>query len=628
VTRVVVTGLGAVSPVGLTVPSFWEALLRGRCAFAPITAFDASGYRTRLGAEVTGPLARGAFSFAREAARQALDDAGLDEAAIGGLRLGVALGTTAGEETALEAAMEPAALAGAPMPAAAMAPHAPGRVAARLAEVVGARGPVVMLATACSAGNYALAWAHEKISSGQADAVLAGGADVFSRALFSGFNRLLAVAPEVCAPFSLGRRGLIPGEGAGMLVVESEDSARRRGARVYAELLGYGLSSDGKHVTMPDPVGVARSIADCLARCELTAEEVDYISAHGTGTPANDRIETAALKAVLGERARVVPVSSIKGHLGHAMGAATALEAVACCLALQTGLVPPTANLSAGDPDCDLDYVGEGARAVKPAVVLSNGFAFGGANAVIALASPGARPARPPRAEPPRVVVTAAVEAREADPVAAALALLPSGDLGQLDWPTALALCGMKALFDAAALSGVAAERRGVVLDTTGEDRSLYEFFGLLAREGPQGVEPRLFPNLLANAAPSRAAIAFGLKAVNIAIAGTYAGGESAVACAFDLLRGGRDAVVAAGGLSETAVLFCLETLDSARARGARPLAELVSVEESFEPGAAAASACGCLVKAVQKAAAGFEVDYSAKGRWGQRFRCQLRPVV
>ena len=629
-TRVVVTGLGAVSPLGGTVAQLWDALLAGRGAFAPITAFDAREYRTSVGSEVKGPLERGAFSFAREAARQALLDAGLDEPKVAALRLGVALGTTAGEEAALEAAMEGPALANAPLPAAALAPHAPGRVAARLADAVGARGPVVMLATACSAGNYALAWAHEKLASGQADAVLAGGADVFSRALFSGFSRLLATAPEVCAPFSKDRRGLIPAEGSGMLLLETEDSARRRGARVYADLLGYGLSSDGKHVTMPDPEGVARAIADCLARCGLEPSDVDYVSAHGTGTPANDRTETAALKAVLGARAKSVPVSSIKGHLGHAMGAATALEAAACCLALRTGLLPPTVNFAPGDPDCDLDYVPGAPRKTDPRVVLSNGFAFGGANAVIALAGPGARPAPAPR-RAVRVVITAlaAVSPDEAAGLAAALpARMPDRDLGRLDLPVALALEGARRLFEAGTLSGVPAERRGIVLDTTGEEASLYEFFGMLAREGPRGVEPSQFPNLLANAAPSRAAIAFGLKAVNIAVAGTYPGGESALACAFDLLRGGRDAAILTGGVSGEASFALVETLEAARARGAVPLAELVSIEESFEPGAGSVSACGCLHKAVLKAQAGFEVDYTARGRFGQRFRASLRPVV
>ena len=630
--RVVVTGLGAVSPLGRGARALWDGLLGKRLAFRPIGSFSVQGWRTCVGAELPGEagLARGAYEYALAAAREALADARLDAAA-SGPRLAVALGTTAGEETRLEDAMREAALAGGPLPADAVAPHAPGRIAARVARAVGARGPVVMLATACAAGNYALAWAYEKIASGQADAALAGGADVFSPVLFAGFNRLLAVAPELCRPFSLGRQGLIPGEGAGVVVVETEASARKRGAKIYAELLGYGLSSDGHHATMPHEGGVARAIEAALARGGLTPEEVDYVNAHGTGTPANDRTESAALSRVFGARAKTVPVSSIKGNIGHAMGAATALEAVACCLALETGTLPPTASHAPGDPDCALDYVGEGPRKTDPKVVLSDGFAFGGANAVVAFAKPGARPERP-RPAPPRVVFTAvhAILPGE-NPVDDARALLPDRDLGELDGPIATALLAVKGAFDSARLSEAAPEKRGIVLDTAGEERSLFEFFGMLAREGPQGVEPRLFPNLLANAAPSRAAIVFGLKAVNVALAGTCAGGESAVACAFDLLRGGHDAALLAGGVGPDgrAAVFCLETEASARARGARAFCELAAVEETFDPeGEGDAAACGCLAKAVEKAASGTAVDYRAKGRWGQRFRLSLRPIV
>jgi 3-oxoacyl-[acyl-carrier-protein] synthase II len=627
--RVVVTGLGAVSPLGRGARALWDGLLHGRLAFGPVRSFSVAGWRTSVGAELPedAGLPRGAFEYALAAAQEALSDARLDAAALGP-RLAVALGTTAGEETRLEDAMRAAALSGAPLPEEAIAPHAPGRIAARLARAVGARGPVVMLATACAAGNSALAWAYEKLASGQADAALAGGADVFSPVLFAGFNRLLAVAPDRCRPFSLGRQGLIPGEGAGVLVVETEASAKARGAHVYAEVLGYGLSSDAHHATMPHVDGVSRAIAGALAHGGLSAGDVDYVNAHGTGTPANDRTESAALSRVLGARATTVPVSSIKGNIGHAMGAATALEAVACCLALETGTLPPTASFAPGDPDCPLDSVGEGPRTTGPRVALSDGFAFGGANAVVAFAKPGARPERA-RPAPPRVVITAAAltDRVQTQPVAA---LLPDRDLGALDASIAAALCGVKAAFDAAKLETVAAEKRGVILDSTGEERSLFEFFGMLAREGPQGVEPGLFPNLLANAAPSRAAIVFGLKAVNIAIAGTFAGGESAVAAAWDLLRGGHDAAILAGGVSAdgSASVFVLETLDAARARGVRPLAEAAALEESFEPEEGGASACGCLAKAVEKAAAGTAVEYRAKGRFGQRFRLSVRPIV
>lgn len=620
--RVLVTGLGAVSALGLGVRALWDGLCAGRNAFAPVSAFDASAYRCRIGAEVRG-LKRGAFEFALAAACEALSDAGLKD--FSPLRAGIALGSTFGEGHALECFLgdfssldEEARRRARPWSAA--------RVPARVAAELGLRGPQIALMTACAAGNYAVAWAYDRILSGEADIMLAGGADVFAQVTFAGFSRLMAISPDLCRPFSLGRKGLIPSEGAAFLVLESEE--RVRGRRAYAEVLGYGLSSDARHVTQPDEEGVARSIRACLEDAGLTPGEVDYVNAHGTGTPANDSNETAALKRAFGARAMAVPVSSNKSMLGHAMGAASALEAVACCKTLETGILPPTANFVAGDPDCDLDYVPNAARRADPGVVLSNAFAFGGSNAVIAFAKPGARPARPAPAAA-RVVVTGIGTVEEATPAALAERLLPDKDLGRLDRPIALALCAAKRALDASGWRGQA-QRAGIVLDSAGELESLFAFYKELRDEGPQGVEPELFPNILANAASSRAAIVLGLKRLNVSLAGSFPGGEAAVLYGAAALRRSGPGLILAGGVDEAACVFALETLEEARKRGAHVLAELASWQEGFDPEAVAPEhpGCFCLAKAVQKVAETRKLfGYQAKGLWGGWIRISLKPA-
>lgn len=627
--RVVITGLGVVSCLGCSVEEFWAAVTAGRHGFSKVASFDPASYRCQVGAEVRHGPPREAYAFAYEAARQAAADAGL-AADAWPARSGVAVGTTFGEGLALGRAMEGAARAGAAAPPQAeVEALAPGRLSARLAQAFGLLGPNATLAAACSAGNHALGYAYEKLRSGQAEAMLAGGVDVFSPVLFAGFNRLLATASERCAPFSKGRKGLIPGEGCGMLVLETEDSARRRGAGVYAEFLGCGLSSDASHVTTPEAGGVARAIRSCLERSGLAASEVDYLNAHGTGTLANDRVETAAIKTVFGADAARLPVSSIKSVLGHAMGAASALEAVACCLALKTGLLPPTAHFSGGDPDCDLDYVPDRARPAKPRVVLSNAFAFGGANAVVALAAPGARPAAAARPAA-RIVVTAAAVVEDADPEALARRLLPDADLGLLDRPISYALCAAARLLAQPALVGRPEAPKGIVLDSSGELASHYRFFGMLCREGPRGVEPTAFPNVLANAAASRAAIVFGLTLANVSLAGSFPGGESAVAHAADLLRGGLDGILLAGGVGEGgACLFAVERWDHALSRGIRPLVELARWRESFKPGVRAnPGGCFCLAQAVEKAAGRGALAYRAYSAWGARVELDLKPWI
>jgi 3-oxoacyl-[acyl-carrier-protein] synthase II len=256
-----------------------------------------------------------------------------------------------------------------------------------VAAFLGLRGPVAMIPTACAAGNFAIGLGRDLILRGDADLVLAGGVDPYSRVAHTGFNRLLSMSPDVCRPFDLRRKGIVLGEGAGVLVLERESAARARGATPLAAVLGYGLSNDAFHIVNPDPdgLGLLRAMEAAMADAGLTAADIDYVSAHGTGTPANDAAESRAIRAFLGPRHRSVPVSSIKSMIGHTMGAASALEAVACVMALVSGIVPPTANHEVPDPECDLDVVPNQARRHPVGVVLSNAMAFGGNNACLVL---------------------------------------------------------------------------------------------------------------------------------------------------------------------------------------------------------------------------------------------------
>jgi len=396
--RVVVSGIGVVSAIGTGREAFWRHLLEGRSGVSPVSSFDTSAYPVHNGAEVrdfdaaayvrrlrVDAMGRGS-QLAIAAARLALDDAGLDADSAGavyGRRFGVAVGTTAGEPHAIEA-LDDELLAGRPDRAARelVRRYPSHMLAAHVAAEFGLQGATLTVPIACAAGNGALAYASDTIASSAADLVLAGGADVFSRITFTGFARLGAIAPERCQPFDRGRKGMIPGEGAAMLLVEAYDHALSRGARIYAEVAGHGWSCDAHHMTSGDPAGAgaARAMHMALADAGLQPEDVSYISAHGTGTQVNDRLETLAIKQVFGRGAYRVPVSSIKSMLGHAMGAASAIEAAACALAVATDRVPPTVNLDDPDPLCDLDYVPHAARAHRVVVAMNNAYAFGGNN--------------------------------------------------------------------------------------------------------------------------------------------------------------------------------------------------------------------------------------------------------
>lgn len=402
--RVVVTGIGAVTPIGSGRETFWDGLLAGVSGIGPVTSFDTSAFPVHIGAEVHGfapepylrrldPAAVGrASQFAIAAARMALADAGLDPDDLNRKRTGVTMGTTSGEPLYIEQYNDIRKAEGTDAIPGDMMPRYPCHVIpTHVAIELGLRGPCLMIPTACAAGNYAIGYGFDLIRTGRADLMLSGGADAFSRITYMGFSRLGAIAPERCRPFDKDRKGMVPGEGAAVLVLEPLDRARGRGATIYAEVLGYGVSCDSHHMTAAHPAGdgAIRAMTAAMKESTVSREDVSYISAHGTGTPTNDRVESIAVTALFNGRAAKIPMSSIKSMLGHTMGAASAMEAAACSLALSTGWVPPTINHQHPDPEFDLDYVPNQARRIDPRIVLNNAYAFGGNNASLCLARYG-----------------------------------------------------------------------------------------------------------------------------------------------------------------------------------------------------------------------------------------------
>jgi 3-oxoacyl-[acyl-carrier-protein] synthase II len=394
---VVVTGLGAVTSLGNDLASTWEGLVSGRSGIGNITLFDASKFRTHLAAEIKElpsgfePRLRRRLSrtdiIGLTAAAEALADAGLDLEREDPSRVGVVLGGGVSGLLDSENYFRDL-LAKGPRHArpTKVLNHPPDQTTDRIAERWGLLGPRSTITTACSSSGTSLGYAADLIRHGFCDVVVTGGADTFARLTHGGFNALRAVDPEPCRPFDRRRKGLTIGEAAGILVFENEKHARRRGARVRARFLGYGVTSDAHHMTQPEPTGEAgaRTIAACLAASALNPEDVDYVNAHGTATPQNDSSETAAIKRALGGRARQIPVSSIKSMLGHCLCSAGAIEAVATVRTIETGVVPPTIRWAEPDPECDLDVVPNVARQVRVKIALSNSFAFGGNSTVVA----------------------------------------------------------------------------------------------------------------------------------------------------------------------------------------------------------------------------------------------------
>src|SRR5712691_1193587 len=405
--RVVITGAGAVTPVGNTAEEFWTSLLAGRSGIGPITRFDASQMPTRVAGEIKGfdPLKYidkkddrkfdRFLKYAVACAVMAVEDAGLKMDRVDATRFGVLVGSGIG---GIETLLEQYAI---------LTEKGPDRVSPFFVPMIivnmasgvismrfGARGPNSSVVTACATGNHAIGDAMRIIQRGDADVMIAGGAEAIIIPLtFAGFCQMKAMSTRnddptrASRPFDAERDGFVCGEGGGLVVLESLEHARVRDARIYAEVVGYGMTGDAHHMTAPDPEGdgAARAMTAALRDAAIEPSAVGYINAHGTSTPYNDKFETIAIKRVFGEHAKKVPISSTKSMTGHLLGAAGGIEAIATAFAIHHGVLPPTINYETPDPDCDLDYIPNQARKQEVEAALTNAFGFGGTNATLAL---------------------------------------------------------------------------------------------------------------------------------------------------------------------------------------------------------------------------------------------------
>lgn len=403
--RVVVTGMGGMTPLGLSVDDFWNNLVNGKSGIAPITLFDASEYPCRIAGEVKG-FDPGQYINSREARRMArfsqiaiaaagvaIEDAGLNLSSEDAERIGVLLGSgIGGLPTTEENARVMVDRGGMRMSPFSIPMILPNMAASNVSRTYGLKGYSSTVITACAAGNQGIGEATEIIRRGAADVMLGGGCEAgLCHLTLGGFNVMRALSrsndvPEAASrPFDSDRDGFVPAEGAGVLVLESLEHALDRGANIIAEIAGYGVSSDAFHPVQPDEdgAGAARAMTWALQNAGVSTGDVDYINAHGTSTPINDHVETLAIKKVFGDVAHNVPISSTKSMIGHALGGAGALEALACLKTIETNTIHPTINYQTPDPECDLDYVPNKSREADVNVVLSNSFGFGGQNACV-----------------------------------------------------------------------------------------------------------------------------------------------------------------------------------------------------------------------------------------------------
>ncbi|PTM59098.1 beta-ketoacyl-ACP synthase II [Desmospora activa] len=405
--RVVITGLGVISPIGNDIPTFWKNLINGKSGVGPITQFDSEAFSTRIAAEVKDfdPLDHfdrkevrrmdRFVQFAVVASKQALDNADLDIEGMDADRIGVYVGSGIGglktweeqHRNLLERGPKKVSPFFIPMMIANMA-------AGQVSIATGAKGPNSAAISACATGTHSIGDAAKIIQRGDADVMIAGGAEAtITPMAFAGFCSAKAMStrndePEKASrPFAKDRDGFVMGEGSGIVILESEEHARARGANIIAEVAGYGMSGDAFHLTSPAPEGegAARSMKRALADAGLQPQAIGYINAHGTSTEFNDKFETMAIKTVFGEHAEQLAISSTKSMTGHLLGASGGVEAIATALALKEGILPPTINQDNPDPECDLDYVPNEARRVSVKAALSNSFGFGGHNATIVL---------------------------------------------------------------------------------------------------------------------------------------------------------------------------------------------------------------------------------------------------
>jgi 3-oxoacyl-[acyl-carrier-protein] synthase II len=402
--RVVITGLGVVSPVGNDIATFWKNLTEGRSGIRPYTAFNSEGYDCKIAGEVKkidlvtffkNPKdARRAdrfTQFAMAASKMALADAGFDPATINPERVGVMIGSGIGGLQSMEMETKRLYEKGPSRVSPFTIPMMISNMASGLVSMeFGFCGPNMSIVTACATSNNTIGEAWRIIKFGDADAFVAGGTEATISPLgIAGFASMRALStrndePEKASrPFDKDRDGFVMGEGAGILVIEELEHAKRRGAPIYCELVGYGLSADAYHMTMPLPEGASRCMQMAMRHAQVNPQDLNYINAHATSTPIGDISETKAMKQALGDPIYKIPVSSTKSMTGHLLGAAGGIELAACALAIKHGIIPPTINLETPDPECDLDYVPNVARETKVRVAMSNSFGFGGHNATL-----------------------------------------------------------------------------------------------------------------------------------------------------------------------------------------------------------------------------------------------------
>ena len=405
--KVVVTGLGVISSLGNTIGDYWDALLAGRSGIGRVTRFDASSYPTQVGSEVSD-FNPGDFmdpkearrndrytQFAVAATRLALGDADLDPAKVDPERIGVLIGSGIGGMETIEEQSFKLFEKGPRKVSPFMIPQLIANMASGVVAIeINARGPNFGIVSACATGAHSIGESMHMIRTGRADIMIAGGSEAaITRLGYAGFCSMKAMSthfndtPEKsCRPFDRNRDGFVMGEGAGILILESEESAKARGARVYCEVAGYAATCDAHHITMPDPEGkgLAEALRGALADGGIDKAEVDYLNAHGTSTKYNDKFETTSVKNVFGEHARSLVMSSSKSMTGHLLGAAGGIEAAACCKAIETGKIPPTINYEEPDPDCDLDYAPNHFVERDVQVAITNNLGFGGHNTSIA----------------------------------------------------------------------------------------------------------------------------------------------------------------------------------------------------------------------------------------------------
>ena len=396
--RVVITGLGVVSSVGQSTQDYWDSLIAGHSTFAPPTLGTAAQATGKLVGEVKGfepaahfessqlPLIDRVSQFAVVAARQAVGQSGLvlrDELAE---RTAAIIGTGSGGHTTVDESFHRLYATGAARLHPLTIPKAMiSAPASQVSMYCGVKGPVFSVSSACASATHAIGQAFHMVRSGSVTCALTGGTEAsITFGAMKGWEAMRIMSPDTCRPFSKDRKGMLIGEGAAIVVLETLDHARNRGADILAEIAGFGMSADSKDLTAPDVNGMTRAISAALADAALPPDMIDYVNAHGTATTANDHAETVALHQSFGAHARQLAVSSTKSVIGHTLGAAGALEFVAAIMAIREGVVPPTMNYLGADPECDLDYVPNEARRMSVRAILNNSFAFGGLNAVLA----------------------------------------------------------------------------------------------------------------------------------------------------------------------------------------------------------------------------------------------------